>query len=95
MTRSDIQVIPRRSSITILSKDNQITFSPSGKAIAMFATSQFTEAMLGELENAKIVEVESFMYTGECGTVKINKRFGFTNEKFTELLIYIIEKYNL
>jgi len=95
MTRSDIQVITRRMSITILSKDNQMTFAPSGKAIAMFTTSLFTEAMVGELEKAKIVEVESCTYIGECGTVKINKRFGFTNEKFTELLIYIIEKYNL
>ena len=95
MTRSDIQVIIRRSSITILTKYNQITFSPSGKAIAMFSTVQFTKNMLSELENSKIIEIERYTNSDDWCTVKIRKKFGFTNDALTNLLVYILEKYKL
>ena len=95
MKRSDIQVIARRSSITILTKDNQMTFSPVGNNIAMSCTAEITMLMLDELEKSKIIEVESYIYSEGFGAIKIYKKFGFTNEKFTDLLIDLIEKYNL
>lgn len=95
MRRSDIQIIARKASIIILTKDNQITFSPAGEKIALFTTAEFTMPMLDELEKSQVLEVDSYTYSGECGTVKVNKKFGFTNEIFTDLLIDLIEKFNL
>lgn len=95
MKRSDIQVIVRKSSISILTNENQFTFSPSGEYIAMFSTAEFTTPMLDELEKSKIIEVDSYSYSEEAGTIKMNQKFGFTNEKFTDLLIDLIEKHDL
>jgi hypothetical protein len=72
-----------------------MTFSPTGEKLALFTTTELTMPMLDELENSKIVEVEHYTYSGESGTVKCYKRFGFDNEKFINLLIYLIEKYEL
>lgn len=96
MIRTDIEVIIRKASITILTKDNQITFSPASEQVALFSTAEFTTPMLDELEKSKIVEVEEYAYSKESNAmIKINKRFGFSNEKFTDILTYVIEKYNL
>ena len=95
MIRSDIQVITRKESITILTKDNQMTFSPVGENIALFSTTELSMPMLDELEKSQAVEVESYTYSAGAGTVKINKKFGFTNEIFIDLLIDLIEKHNL
>ena len=95
MRRLDIEVVVRGASITVLTKDNQTTFSPAGEKIALFSTAEFTMPMLDELESSKILEIESYTYSDDSGTVKINKKFGFTNEIFTDILIDLIEKHNL
>ena len=85
----------RKESITLLSDKNQFTFSPAGEDIALFTTSEFTTPMLDELDKSGIVEVEHYTYTGETGTIRLCKKIGFENEKFTRMLVYIIEKYGL
>lgn len=96
MIRADINVITRQSSITILTKDNQITFSPVRNQIALFSTAEWGTTMLDDLEKSKIVEVESYEYSdGSNAMLKINPKLGFSNEKFTNLLIFIIEKNDL
>ena len=94
-TRTDIQIIKRRSSINILTENNLMNFSPSGESITMSSTAEITMPMLDELEKSKVIEVESYTYSDDFGTVKINKKFGFTNEIFIDILIDLIEKYNL
>lgn len=96
MKRTDIQVIIRKASITVLTKENQITFSPAGEQIALFSTSEWKTQMLDDLEKSKIVEIESYEHSEESNAMlKIRKKFGFSNETFTDTLIYIVEKYNL
>ena len=95
MIRSDIHTFIRKASITILTKENQMTFSLERDNIAMFTTAEFTMPMLDELEQSKIVEVDHYAYEGESGAIKLNKKFGFTEEKYINILIYLIEKYNL
>jgi hypothetical protein len=95
MARSDIQIFTRKESITILTKENQFTYSRAGDNIALFTTAGFTMPMLDELDASKIVQVEHYTFCKESGTVKLNRRFGFSNESFTNTLIYLIEKYGL
>ena len=97
MIRPDISVIPRKASITILTKDNQMTFSPAaGENIYLFSTAQLTPRMFNELEKSKVVEVESCTYcSGNFVFVHIQKKFGFTNEILTDLLVDLIEKNGL
>ena len=93
--RTDIEVVIRKSSITVLTGKNQMTFSPAGKNIALFTTANMTTQMLDELTKSQILEVESYTYSDDSGTLKINKMFGFENEKFIDILIYLVEKYDL
>jgi len=96
MRRSDIQVCVRKNSITMLSKCNQFTFSPAaGEELALFTTSEFTAPMLDELTRSGIVNVEDATYAGDSGVVILRRKFGFDNEKFTNVLMYLIEKYGL
>jgi hypothetical protein len=74
-----------------------MTFSPAGDSIAMFSTAGMTMPMLDELERSQVLEVDSCTHSegSEATVIKIKKKFGFTNEIFIDLLIDLIEKYNL
>lgn len=94
--RSDIEVFIRRNSITVLSSENQITFSSGKKeTISLFATAEFKTNMLDELEKSRIIRVESYSYSDESSLLNLTKQFGFKNETFIDVLISLIEKYNL
>jgi len=95
MIRQDIQVINRKASITVLTKDNQFTFSPTSKRISLFTTAYFTKPMLNDFETSQIVTVEHYAWSGETGAIKLLKKFGFENSKFVDILIYIIEKHKI
>ena len=90
-----IQSFFRKYSMVLLSRDNLFTFSPVGEDLALFTTAEFTTTMLDELEKSGIVYVKHYTYTGEAGTIRFYKKFGFENEKFTHMLMYLIEKYGL
>ena len=94
MIREDIKINISKASVTILTKNNQVTFSAKG-TLVVFTTANFTMPMLDELEKSKILRVDGYSYSGESGTIRIKKEFGFDNEKFIDLLIYLIEKYEL
>lgn len=94
MKRSDIQIYIRKSSITILTVANQLTFSRSSDLISVFSTANFSMKILDELESSKIVEVNSYTNEDGCRLV-MNAKFGYSSEKFTDVLLDIIEKYNL
>jgi hypothetical protein len=91
----NIQTFFLKASITVLTKDSQVTFSTAGEKIALFTTACLTAPMLDELGCSKIVEVERYTRSGESGAVILYKKIGFDNRKFTKLLIYLIEKYEL
>jgi hypothetical protein len=94
--RTDIEVRIQKASITILSKDNQLTFpADKGAEMNMFITPAFTMSVLDDLEKAGIVKVNCYNHDGSCGYVSMTKKFGYDNEKFTDLLVFLMEKYNL
>ncbi|MEA4975695.1 MAG: hypothetical protein VB046_08175 [Paludibacter sp.] len=94
MKRSDIQIIIRKASITILTAENQLTFSCCADVISVFSTADLSMKMLDELESSKIVEVESYTNNGGCRLV-LNVKFGYTSEKLTDILLDLVEKHNL
>jgi|GEM_PF-6511487 len=96
MNRTDIQVIVRKSSMTILTKKNQLTFPTSGQIISVFSTAKLTPAMLDELDSSKIIEVEGFSWDDESttGSLRITKKDFFSNEKLIDIFIDIVEKHD-
>ncbi|MDO9634249.1 MAG: hypothetical protein Q7J05_04290 [Paludibacter sp.] len=94
MKRSDIQIVIRKASITILSAENQLTFSCCADVISLFSTANLSMKMLDELESSKIVEVESYTNNGGCRLI-LNAKFGYSSEKLTDVILDLVEKNNL
>jgi hypothetical protein len=51
--------------------------------------------MLDDLEQSKIVRVNGFSYFDGIGEIRMSRRFGYSDEKFTNVLLAIIEKFDL
>ena len=98
MERTDIQIITQKGSVTIHTEKNQITFALSGekkKDVAVFSTAEFPMPILDLLEKSKIVLVGQYTYKNGSAGLRLIKRYGYTSEKLQELLLNIVEKFNL
>jgi len=96
MKRTDIEIIVRKSSATILSKNNQITYSSCNDKISLFSTADFSTKMLDEIESSKIVEIENYeQHVGSGCALIMHKKFGYCTLKLQDVLLDIVEKYEL
>ncbi|MDR1624138.1 MAG: hypothetical protein LBS04_04105 [Tannerellaceae bacterium] len=89
------QVVIHKLTRTIFPEELQITFASSGKKVRLFTTVMFTMPMLDDLEQSKIVQVEGSSYSDGMGWIAMSQRFGYSDEKFTNVLFAIIDKFDL
>ncbi|MDR1222445.1 MAG: hypothetical protein LBL07_06150 [Tannerella sp.] len=89
------QVVIHKLTRTIFTKELQITFASNEKKVKLFTTVKFTMPMLDDLEQSKIVRVERFSHSDGMGWIVMGRRFGYSDEKFTNVLFAIIDKFNL
>ncbi|MDR1090714.1 MAG: hypothetical protein LBL79_06530 [Prevotella sp.] len=89
------QVVIHKMTRTIFTKALQITFASTDRRVRLFTTVWFTMPMLDDLEQSKIVRVNGFSYFDGIGEIRMSRRFGYSDEKFTNVLLAIIEKFDL
>lgn len=97
MIRNDIQVntiSPILADIT--TNKNSFSLHVSDVDPWISSTAKLPMQALDDIEKSHIVTIEHYQVT-EQGNVlfQITKRFGFTLEKFVDVMVFIIEKYNL
>ena len=90
-----LQVTDRKGMTTILTTYNQFTFYSYEEGITLFSTVRFSKAMLADLRQSKIVEVEDYATANEFSLMTLIEKFGYERKKFEQALKFIIEKYEL
>jgi len=93
MIRSDIQVFVKKNSTTIMSNENQFTFSKNQDEIRAFSTAPFSMSMLDDIESSGIVSVNCFSL--EKGSMVMDAKSFYTVEKMTDIIVSVFEKYHL
>jgi len=61
----------------------------------VYTTSRLEMKALDDIEKSQIVIIEQYSIDNDSVTFSMTKRFGFTIYKFIDVMIFIIEKYNL
>jgi hypothetical protein len=91
MIREDIEIRQSKDSITIKSYSNFMTCDKKGRMI--YSSPILTTRILEDIESSKIVIIKECNF--EKGLIVLQPLSFFKIESFTEVLIFLFEKYNL
>ncbi|HCC51463.1 MAG TPA: hypothetical protein DEQ30_04905 [Porphyromonadaceae bacterium] len=96
MVREDVKIkIVSQVLADITTEKNEFSIHASDDMYVSTKT-KLEMCVLDDIEKSQIVTVERYQITDDNTVIfSMTKRFGFTLYKFIDIMIFIIEKYNL
>jgi hypothetical protein len=89
--KSDIEIKNYENATIIASKKGFLSYAKKTNFIVAFSSHDLTMVMLDELENSKIICVESY----KEGSLLLKPKFGYSDDKLTKVIVNLFEKHEL